>query len=117
MPTPSTTTYQCGELLLVRFVFADELGAKRRPVLVLSSPEYHAARQEIIVAAVTSNVVRVLPGDCPVKYWQSACLPKPSLVTAILRTIKRSMVEGSFGSLTASDLSSVQTRLRGVLPL
>jgi mRNA-degrading endonuclease toxin of MazEF toxin-antitoxin module len=60
---PSTASYKRGEVALVRFVFADEHGAKRRPVVVLSGHEYQAGRQEVIVAALTSNVSRLLPGE------------------------------------------------------
>lgn len=117
MSTPSTTSFERGEIVLVRFVLADEKGAKRRPVVVLSTREYHVGRQELIVAAVTSNVERLLPGDCMVTAWQAAGLPKPSLVTGILRTIKTTMIESSFGRLRPKDLSSVSAALSASLGL
>jgi len=60
---PSTTVCKRGEIVLVRFVFAGEGGAKRRPALVLSTDAYKAGRADVIVAALTSNVSRLLPGD------------------------------------------------------
>lgn len=99
----------------MRFAFADERGAKRRPVLVLSTDEYNAGRSDLIVAALTSNVARILPGDCPVARWQEAGLPKPSLVTAILRTVKSSMVEKALGSLDRRDLRAFTDGLRPLL--
>jgi mRNA interferase MazF len=114
---PSTTSYDRDDVVLVRFVFADEHGAKRRPVLVLSGTDYHAGRQEVIVAALTSNVSRLLPGDHLIKDWQGAGLPRPSVATGILRTIKQSMIERSLGKLQAGDLRAFKRLLRVTLGL
>jgi mRNA interferase MazF len=114
---PSTTSYERGDVVLVRFVFADEHGAKRRPVLVLSGADYHAGRQEVIVAALTSNVSRLLPGDHLIKDWQGAGLPRPSVATGILRTIKQSMIERPFARMPARDLRAFQQLLRTTLGL
>jgi mRNA interferase MazF len=114
---PSTTGYERGEVALVRFVFADEQGAKRRPVLVLSGHEYHDGRQEVIVAAVTSNVSRLLPGDHLIREWREAGLPRPSVATGILRTVKRSMIERSLGQMAVADLQTFQKLLRDTLGL
>jgi len=114
---PSTTTCDRGDVVLVRFVFADEHGAKRRPVLVLSGTDYHVGRQEVIVAALTSNASRLLPGDHPIKDWQGAGLPRPSVATAILRTIKQSMIERSLGKLPTRDLRAFKQLLRVTLGL
>lgn len=79
--TTSTTTCSRGDVALVRFVFAHEQGTKRRPVVVLSSDPYHAGRDEAIVAAITSQVGRLLPGDHLIGDWQAAGLPRPSVAT------------------------------------
>lgn len=112
---PSTTVCRRGEIVLVRFVFADEGGAKRRPALVLSNDKYNAGRADVIVAALTSNVSRLLPGDSLIGRWQDAGLPKPSVVTAILRTIKASMIERSLGKLDGRDLKAFSDGLKPLL--
>ena len=114
---PSTTSCERGDVVLVRFVFADERGAKRRPVLVLSGDDYHAGRQDVIVAAVTSNVSRLLPGDHLIEAWRDAGLPRLSVATGILRTVKRAMIERSLGRLAARDLRAFQKLLRSTLGL
>lgn len=111
------TTCERGGIALVRFVFADEQGAKLRPVLILSGEAYHAGRGEVIVAAITSNVSRLLPGDLRINGWESAGLPKPSVVTGILRTIRHAMIERTIGQLAARDLRAYEDRLRQVLGL
>ena len=42
-----STDYVQGDVVLVRFVFSDETGAKRRPVVILSTDEYHRGRQPV----------------------------------------------------------------------
>jgi len=103
--------------VLVRFVFADEQGEKRRPVLVLSTDAYHAGRAEVVVAAITGNVGRLLPGDCPVREWRKAGLAKPSVATGILRTIKGRMIDSRLGALPAADLKAVEACVRTTLGL
>ena len=114
---PGTTTFDRGAVVLVKFVFADEKGAKKRPVLVLSTRRYHAGRQEVVVAAITSRVERSLVGDHRIEAWRQAGLPLPSVVTGILRTIKRDMVEAALGALDATDLLAVERNLRTSLGL
>ena len=112
---PRMTSYDHGAIVLVRFVFADETGAKQRPALILSTEPYHAGRQELVVAAITSNVGRLLVGDHKIRGWRQAGLPLPSVVTGILRTIKREMVVGAIGTLGSSDLLAVERNVRASL--
>ncbi len=60
---PSMTDCRRGDVVLGRFVFSDDSGAKLRPAVVVSSTGYHRSRREVIVAAITSNVKRRLFGE------------------------------------------------------
>lgn len=111
------TVYRRGEVVLVGFVFSDESGWRIRPTVVISSAAYHRARQEVVVAAITSNIKRVLFGDHVVADWKGAGLLFPSVVTGIIRTIKRSMIYRRLGSLPKSDLEAVERVLRRCLDL
>lgn len=111
------TAYKRGEVVLVSFVFADESGVKHRPALVLSSRAYHKNRQEVVVAAVTSNVDRVLFGDYTLAEWKKAGLLFPSLVTGILRTIKLQMIHRRLGSVSARELTAIDANVRNILGL
>jgi len=111
------TAYKRGDVVLVGFVFADEPGAKHRPAVVLSSRACHKNRQEVIVAAVTSNVDRVLFGDYTLADWKGAGLLLPSLVTCILRTIKLQMIHRRLGSLSAHDLMAIDANVHDILGL
>jgi mRNA interferase MazF len=110
-------SYEQGDVVLVRFVFSEETGAKRRPALILSTTDYHTGRQEAIMAAITSNVDRLLVGDHLITDWQQAGLLFPSVVTGIIRTIKKAMIERRLGAISPVDLRATQEKLREVLGL
>lgn len=109
--------YKRGEVVLVAFMFTDESGSKHRPALVLSSPKYHRDRQEVIVAAITSNVDRALFGDHVLAGWQEAGLLFPSLVTGILRTIKVAMIHRRLGAIPKPEMTAINAAIREILGL
>lgn len=109
------TRYKCGDVVLVEVVFSDGTSVKKRPALVLSSDDYHNGRQEVIIAAITSNVDRILAGDSKVDKWKEAGLLLPSVVTGIVQTVKSKMIERRLGVLEKVDLVRVQKSLKRVL--
>ena len=104
-----------GDVVLVEVVFSERTGLKKRPALVISGKKYHDNRQEVIIAAITSNIERILIGDTPIKYWQEAGLKYPSIVTGILQTIKQKMLRLKIGTLTNDDLQSVKKNINEIL--
>jgi len=113
----NTTSHSRGDVVLVNFVYSDETGTKRRPVLLLSTEAYHSGRQETIVAAITSNTHRMLTGDTRLAQWQAAGLLYPSVVTGILRTIKQQMTASKLGRLAQDDLNLVEEEVGQILGL
>ncbi len=111
------TGYNRGDVVLVSFVFSDESGKKLRPAVVISSAAYNRSRQEVIIAAITSNIRRRLFGDHLIADWKGAGLLFPSLVTGIFRTIKRTMIERKLGSMVKADLEGFDRELRRSLGL
>ncbi len=111
------TSCSRGDIVLVKFVFADEKGAKQRPGLIVSTDRYHHGRREVILAAITSNVRRLLVGDYKIRAWREAGLLYPSIVTGIVRTIKHDMIGGKMGALPVSELHAVEDTLREILAL
>ncbi|MCP5048624.1 MAG: type II toxin-antitoxin system PemK/MazF family toxin [bacterium] len=106
------TNYKCGDIILTNVIFSEGHGVKKRPALVVSSQSYHKNRQEVIIAAITSNVSRSLTGDTRIKQWQEAGLLFPSTVMGIFQTIKRGMIERKLGTLSKEDFQSVQESLK-----
>jgi mRNA interferase MazF len=111
------TAYRRGDIVLVGFVFSDESGRKVRPAVVISSAAYSRARQELIVAAITSNVRRRLHGDYLITDWKAAGLLFPSVATGILRTIARVMIDRRLGAVAKSDMDAFDRELRRSLAL
>ena len=73
--------------------------------------------REFVVAAITSNVDRRLFGDHRVDMWREAGLLFPSTVTAILRTVKQSLIRRRPGTLAPVDLAGFEGLLRRSLRL
>ena len=113
----STPGYEQGDVVLVRFVYTDETGTKRRPAVVLSTNDYHQGRQEAIVAAITSNVHRLLVGDHLIDGWQEAGLLFPSIATGIIRTIKQAMIDRRLGEMPTADMQAILAQVSQVLGL
>ena len=114
----STTIFRRGSVAGVNFLFADQRGSKHRPAIVLSSAAYLAGHQEVVLAAVTSNTRgRLLSGDTAIQELTPTALPRPSVVTGILRTVKQADVTRAFGELSARDLRAVEDSLREALAL
>jgi mRNA interferase MazF len=111
------TGYKRGDVILVGFMVTDESGWRIRPAAVISSSAYHRARQEVVVAAITSKIGRRLSGDHLLADWKGAGLLFPSVVTGIIRTIKQTMIHRKLGTLAKSDLEAVERELRRVLGL
>lgn len=106
------TKYKQGDIVLVDFGFSQGAGFKKRPALIVSSNDYHKGRQEVIIAAITSNVKRVLVGDTIIDEWKEAGLLYPSLVTGIIRTVKDRMLLRKLGILSKKDSQKTMESLK-----
>ena len=85
---PSTTAYSFGDVVLVQFPFTDQTTSKKRPAVVVSVAAYHQQRPDVIVMAVTSQILRRAGavGEVLISDWQGAGLPKASLIKPVLAT-------------------------------
>ena len=77
---PSTTRYKRGDIVLVPFPFTDLSSSKRRPALVTSPDAFNDQMQDLVAAAITSQ----LAADHAITIEESDCvdgaLPKISVV-------------------------------------
>mgnify|MGYP001582751164 CR=1 FL=1 len=106
------TIYKQQDIVLVKFIFSEGAGFKKRPALVVSGDRYNQSREEVVIAAVTSNVGRLLTGDTLVKDWKKANLLFPSVVCGVLQTIKNNLIERKLGALTPEDFGKVQANFK-----
>jgi mRNA interferase MazF len=110
---PSTTAFEFGDIILVRFPFTDQSAVKQRPAVVISSDAYHRARPDILIMAITSQArSRPALGEAPIRHWKKAWLIKPSVFKPLLATVERTLVRRHLGQLEPEDLRV----LRELLP-
>lgn len=111
-------TYDRGDIVFVPFMFTDRPVAKNRPAVVISSHAYHASRREIIIAAITSQIRRpAFVGDHEIEHWQDCGLPKPSVVTSILWTVKGRLISKVLGRMAETDMRAYERALCEALRL
>jgi mRNA interferase MazF len=113
---PSTTRSKRGDIVLVPFPFTDLSSSKRRPALVISPDAFNEQMQDVIVAAITSQLtdtehaVTLEIGDCV-----DGTLPKKSLVKLTkVFTIHSSLIVKKLCALREDKLAAVLGELRRI---
>lgn len=106
------TIYKSGDVVLVEVLFSEQNASKKRPALVISTTEYNKNRKDIIIAAITSNISRILIGDTLINDWKNANLLCASVVTATIQTIKNDMIVKKLGNLSSEDFEIVKINLK-----
>ena len=110
---PSTTRYKRGDIVLVPFPFTDLSSSKRRPALVISPDAFNDQMEDVVVAAITSQ----LTNEHAVTIDQSDCvdgvLPKVSVVKlAKVFTIHSTLVIKKLCTLREEKLVGTLGELR-----
>ena len=100
-----------GDIVLLPFPFTDLKTTKRRPGLVIS-PKVFNKSGDTTILFMTSNVA-TLPkeGDVLIKQYQSAGLPKPTLVRMKFVTIANALILKKIGRLPAADMKRVKAQV------
>ena len=75
---PNATAYRFGDLVLVPFPFTDQTGIKNRPAIVVSSDAYQSQRPDVVLMAVTSQLLRPAGavGEVLITGWQKRVCPR-----------------------------------------
>jgi mRNA interferase MazF len=110
---PSTTRYKRGDIVLVPFPFTDLSSSKRRPALVISPDTFNDQMEDVVVAAITSQ----LTNEYAVTIDQSDCvdgiLPKTSVLKlAKVFTIHSTLVIKKLCALRGEKLAAILGELR-----
>lgn len=99
--------FEAGAVIVVNF--PGVTGIKRRPVVVLSSPGYHATRPDVIVGLLTSRTVATLsPTDYELQDWKLVGLKKPSVFRSFLATLPRAAQPQVVGRLSERNWIAVR---------
>lgn len=112
------TAYKRGDVVLVPFPFSDLVGVKRRPALVLSTPEFTDASGDVVIAQITSRTnAPPIPGDHSVSIWKQAGLLAPSLVRARITTLRANLIVRVLGQMPPSEMKPIDKGLSVALGL
>ena len=103
------TTYDPGDIVLVRFPFTDLSSAKQRPALVLSSSHYQKALGDVVVLALTSQ--RQRNNQLQLRDWKIAGLPKRTWCKPAIGTLASTIVIRRLGKLSPADYNAVKVAL------
>jgi mRNA interferase MazF len=110
--------FRRGDVVLIPFPYTDLSAAKTRPAVVVSSEAYHAARPELLLAYVSSQLSQADPTiDYVLADWKSAGLLKPSFVRPKVAAVEPALVVHRAGALTDRDMLEVDRRLRRAMAL
>jgi mRNA interferase MazF len=109
--------YEQGEIVMIPVPFSDLAASKKRPVLVVSNDAYNAESQDMIVAAITSNLtqkgVRITNSD-----MVSGELPKPSVIRADkIYTLDQGIAAKRIGKISVAVQNSVRKAINRLVEL
>lgn len=111
------TMYKQGDILLIPIPFSDLTSSKKRPVLVLSNDDYNDKTDDLIVAAITSNITRrdytVLISN---RDMQEGNLHVDSCVRVDkIYTLSQNIVINKFGRVKPEVLNKIKEKLNKII--
>lgn len=118
MQQPSTTTgYEPGDVVMVRFRFRDEPHPQLRPAVIISVAEFQDSRRDAVMVAVSTRTDRAYFGDSPIHDLQAAGLDRQSKAKGIFRTFEQSQIKNRIGHLADADKARLDDSLREIFGL
>ena len=109
--------YKQRDILLIPIPFTDLTSSKRRPVLVLSNDDYNSKTDDIIVAAITSNLTSK---DYSIFITNSDLLEGNLKVDSCIRvdkiyTLAQNIVIKKFGEVNENVLNEVKNKINKLI--
>ena len=108
--------FEFGDVLLVPFPFTNQIAAKQRPVVIVSSRAYGRERPDVVLMAITSQLRPTAAlGEVWLLRWQAAGLLKPSAVKPVIATLEQGLVIRQLGRLDGADQVTLRTALGRII--
>jgi len=111
--------YKQGDIVLIPIPFTDLSSSKKRPVLILSSDHYNDSTDDLIVAAITSNIdekpynITITNSDLT----SGNLLHTSCIKTDKLYTLAQSIVIKKFGTLKQDFLVTVIEKIYDIITM
>ena len=106
-----------GDIVLIPIPFTDLTSNKKRPVLILSADQYNEKTEDIIVAAITSNLdnnayaVKITKSDLTVgNLLHDSCIRADKLYT-----LSQKIVIKKFGTVRSEVLTAVTDKILHII--
>jgi len=108
--------YNFGDVVLVPFPFTNQTAVKQRPAAVVSNTAYNAAKPDVIIMAITSQLHPLQSlGEIWIAEWKLANLLKPSAIKPVFATLVQSLIIRRLGALQSQDQSALRAAIAAVL--
>ena len=112
MPSEVSAALVFGDVVLVPFPFTNQTTSKQRPAVVISTAAYNAARPDIILMAITSQLRATAAfGEVWLADWHAAGLLKPSTVKPVIATLEQQLIIRQLGTLANDDAQALRTAI------
>ena len=99
----------------VPFPFTDRQSQKRRPAVVLSTPEFQRSSGHLLLAMVTSAAQSAWPLDWAIQDLTPTGLSQPCVIRAKLFTLDERLCLGDLGRLGTADQEGLCRQLSALL--
>ena len=103
-------TFETFDVVVVPFPFTDRDAERRRPALVVSSPDFNETHAQSILAMITSADGR-WSSDVALRDWTEAGLSVPCNVRLKLFTLDDALILRKAGALSERDAEAVRGSL------
>jgi mRNA interferase MazF len=108
--------FEFGDVVLVPFPFTSQAAFKKRPAVVVSSHAYNAAKADVIVMAITSQLHATATfGEVWIHDWKAASLLKSSAIKPVFATLEQSLVIRRLGVLGATDKNALRHAIARII--
>lgn len=98
-------SYELGQIVIIPFPYSDLQSPKRRPVLLLTSPDRHG---DLIVLAITSVRIQEHAIEIDARSLTAGALPRRSWVRVDkVFTLEEGSIVKTFGAVTSAFLAQV----------
>ena len=107
--------YDQFDIVKVPFPFSDKEKIKKRPAIIISSPQYLIATNHYILLMITSAKQSSWKNDIEISNLQKSGLPSPSKIRFKMFSLDYSIIISKIGCLDIQDTNIVKKNLKDIL--